>query len=74
MQTVMIIHQEILYLVLNADINNFKYSRYGIGFDMKGTFGFPASGFSRNVIIIFGVDMISSAHTDNKKKDQMIQH
>ena len=52
--------------MLNADINNFKYSRCGIGFDMKGTFGFPAS---RNVIIIFGVDMISSAHTDNKKKD-----
>ena len=34
---------------------------------MKGTFGFPAIGFARNVII-FGVDISSSPHTDNKKK------
>ena len=42
-------------LVKNADIDKYKYSRYGIGYDMKGTFGFPAIGFGRNVII-FGVD------------------
>ena len=35
---------------------------------MKGTFGFPAIGFGRDVII-FGVDISSSAHADNKKKD-----
>ena len=34
---------------------------------MKGTSGFPATGFGRNVII-FGVDMSSSANIDNKKK------
>ena len=73
MQTAMIVHQEILYLVLNADIDKYKYSGYGIGFDMKGTFGFPARVFSRNVIS-FGVDMSSSTHTDNEKKDQMTQH
>ena len=38
---------------------------------MKGTFGFPATGFGRDVII-FGVDMSSSAHVDNKKKDILI--
>ena len=35
---------------------------------MKGTLGFSAIGFGRNVII-FGADMSSSAHINNKKKD-----
>ena len=39
--------------------------------DTKGNFGFPATGFGRNVIIL-GVDMSSSSHTDNKKKDILI--
>ena len=34
---------------------------------MTGTFGFPAIGFARDVII-FGVDMSSSPHVNNKKK------
>ena len=34
---------------------------------MKGTFEFPAIGFGRNVII-FGADMDSSVHNDDKKK------
>ena len=34
---------------------------------MTGTFGFPAIGFARDVII-FGVDMSSSPHINNKKK------
>ena len=55
-------------LVKSGDIDNCKYSGYGIGFDMKGTFSFPTGRFSENVII-FGVDMTSSAHVDNKKKD-----
>ena len=47
---------------------NTKYSWYGFGFDMKGTFSFPSGGFGKN-IIIFGVDMSSSVYVDNKKKD-----
>ena len=54
-------------LVKHADIDKYKYSGYGIGFDMKGTFGFPAIGFARNVII-FEADMDSSVHIDNKNK------
>ena len=54
-------------LVKNADIDKYKYSGYGTGFDMKETFGFLAIGFARNVII-FGVDMNSFPHIDNKKK------
>ena len=52
-------------LVKNAEINKYKYSGYGIGFDRHGTFSVP-NGFGKNVII-FGVDMSSSEHVDNKK-------
>ena len=53
-------------LVKTADIDKYKYFRYGFGFDMKGTFGFPSIGFSKNVII-FGVDMSLSPNVDNNK-------
>ena len=52
-------------LVKNAEIDKYKYSGYGIGFDRHGTFSVP-NGFGKNVII-FGVDMSSSKHVDNKK-------
>ena len=51
----------------NADIDKYGYSGYGNGFDRKSAFSFPGgAGFGQNVII-FGVDMSSSAHIDNKK-------
>ena len=40
---------------------------YVIGFDRKGSFSFPGSDFGQNVII-FGADMSSSVHADNKGK------
>ena len=46
---------------------------YGIGFDLKEMFSFPTGGFGKNVII-FGVDMSSSVHVNNKKKDILILH
>ena len=55
-----------------ADIDKYEYSCYGIGFDRKSAFSFPGKGFSQNVII-FGVDMGSSAHIDNKKKYILIR-
>ena len=55
----------------NADINKYGYSGYGIGFDRRSSFSFPGGGFGQNVLI-FGADMISSAHIDNKKKDILI--
>ena len=33
----------------NADIDNDKYSGYGIGFDPKG-YSFPTGGFGKNII------------------------
>ena len=52
-------------------ILKYKYSGYGIGFDGKGDFSRPSGGFGNNAII-FGVDMSSSVHTSNKKKDILI--
>ena len=55
----------------NADIDKYGYSGYGIGFDRRSSFSFPSGGFGQNVLI-FGVDMSSSAHIDNKKKDILV--
>ena len=52
-------------LAKNNDIDKYKYSGYGIGFDSGGTFSFPNGSFGENVII-FGVDMSSSVHANNK--------
>ena len=49
---------------LDADL--YKYSGYGIGFDGKGSYSI-VNEVGRNVIV-FGVDMSSSPHIDNKKK------
>ena len=49
----------------------YGYSGYGIGFDRKSSFSFPSNGFGQSVIV-FGVDMSSSAHIDNKKNDIII--
>ena len=52
----------------NGDIDKYKYSGYGIGFDRHGSFSFPGTGLGRNKMI-FGVDMSSSTKIDNGKKD-----
>ena len=57
-------------LTKNADIAKYKYSGYGIGFD-RGNVYSVGNGFGRNVII-YGVDMSSSVHVDNKGKDILI--
>ena len=54
-------------LTKHADTDQYKYCRHGIGFDRKGTSSF-GNGFGRNCIIL-GVDISSSPHIDNKKKD-----
>ena len=58
-------------LTQNADIDKHGYSGYGIGFDRRSSFSFPGGGFGQNVLI-FGADMSSSAHIDNKKKDILV--
>ena len=52
-------------LTKHVDIDDYKYSGYGIGFDRKETFS-AGNGFGSNCII--GVGMSSSVYVDNKKK------
>ena len=40
----------VVRLVKNDNIDRYKFSGYGIGFDRRGTFS-VANGFGRNVII-----------------------
>ena len=58
-------------LTKNADVDKYKYSGYGIGFDRRSGFSFSNGGCGQNVLT-FGVDMSSSVHIDNKKKDILI--
>ena len=58
-------------LTKNINIDKYGYSGYGIEFDRRSSFSFPGGGFGQNVLI-FGADMSSSAHIDNKKKDILV--
>ena len=61
----------VVTLTKHADIEKYKYSGYGMGFDRRSSFSFPGGGFGQNVLI-FGADMSSSIHIDNKKKDILV--
>ena len=54
-------------LTKNGDIEKYKYSGYGIGFDRRSSYSFPGGGFGQNVLI-FGADVSTSVHIDNKGK------
>ena len=58
-------------LTKNPDIEKYKYSGDGIGFDRRSSYSFPSGGFGQNVLI-FGADMSTSIHTDNKGKDILV--
>ena len=57
-------------LTKNADIDKYEYSGYGVGFDRETSFSI-GNETGKNVII-FGVDMSSSARIDNRKKDILV--
>ena len=58
-------------LTKNADIYQYKYSGYGMGFDRKGEFSFGSKRFGR-ICIMFGADMSSSSHAHNKKTNILV--
>ena len=58
-------------LTKNADLDKYKYSGYSIVFDSRSKFLFAVGSFGKNVII-FGADVSSSMHIDNKNKDILI--
>ena len=59
-------------LTKNADIDKYRYSGYRGGFDRKGSFSLPGGNRYGKNTIIFGADMNSSIHVDNKEKDILI--
>ena len=54
-------------LIKNSTIDEYNFSGYGIGLYRKGSFSHQSGEFGQNVII-FGVDMSSSPHANNKKQ------
>ena len=62
---------EAVSLTRHVDIDQYKHSGYGIGFDRKGEFSFGINGFCKNAII-FGANMSSSVHANNKTKNILV--
>ena len=58
-------------LTKSDDIDKYRYSGHGVGFDRHELFSHPSGGTGRNVII-FKVEMGSSTKIDNRKKDILI--
>ena len=58
-------------LTKNSHIDKYGYSGYGIGFNSKGTFSYPSGEIGQNVII-FGADMSSSVHANNKAQSILV--
>ena len=54
-----------------VDPDKYMYTGYGIIFDPFSEFLFTDGSYGKN-IIIFGADMSSSVHVDNKGKDMLI--
>ena len=61
---------KIVKLTKNPDIDKYKYSGYGIGFDRRGKFSFR-DRFGQNVIIC-EVDMSSFVHANKKTKSILV--
>ena len=55
----------------NTDLDKYKYTGYGIGFDSHGEYSLPDGSVCKNVII-FGVDMSPFVHIDIKGKNILI--
>ena len=54
-------------LTMNADLDRYKYSGYGVGFDLHTEFSLPEGSMERN-FIIYGADLCSSVQIDNRGK------
>ena len=55
-------------LTKNSDLDNYKYTGYGIGFDSRSEFLFTDGSYGKNVIISVA-NMSSYKHVDNKGKE-----
>ena len=55
----------------DIDVDKYTCPGYGTGFDSRGSFTHPSGGYDRN-IIIFGADMSSSVHANNKTRSILV--
>ena len=55
----------------NSDMDKYKYSGYGLGFDSNGVFSHPTGSFGNNAII-FGVDASGSIHASNLANNSLV--
>ena len=53
------------------DIDKYKYSGYGLGFDSKGVFTHPTCSFDNNAVI-FGVYASGSIHASNQANNILV--
>ena len=58
-------------MIKNSDVDKCKYSGYGIGFDSRGSFSHSSKRDDKNVII-FGADLSSSVHANNKVNNVLV--
>ena len=59
-------------LTKNVDFDKYEHCGYGTGFDARRTFLLSdGSGLSKNVII-FGAEMSSSVHVDNRNQNILV--
>ena len=58
-------------LTKDADLDKYKYTGYSIIFDSCSQFLFTDRSYGK-IVIIFGADMSSFVHVDNKGKDILI--
>ena len=58
-------------LTETPNIDRYKYSGYGIGFDRHGSHSYHSGGTGGNVII-FGVDLSSLTKIHNRRKDILV--
>ena len=58
-------------LTKNTDLDKYNYTGCDIAFYFRSEFLFTDGSYGKNVIV-FGADMSSSVHVDNKRKDILI--
>ena len=56
----------------NSDTDKWKYSGYGIGFDLNDSFTHPDDRKDAKNVIIFGADLSNSRHATNKAQSVLV--
>ena len=55
----------------NSDMDKYKYSGYGLGFDSKGVYSHSRDIFGNNAVI-FGMDASGSIHASNRDNNILV--